>query len=105
MRVKSKHKADDLPDDSVILCTAGYDHQIRFWEASTALTNQTVQYNDSQINRLVISPDRRYLAAAGSKNVKLIDINRPLQVTCPSLDKANANFVSVGFQKEGKWIF
>ena len=32
---------------SVILCTAGYDHTIRFWEAPTGMCHRTLQYADS----------------------------------------------------------
>ena len=73
-------------EDSVLLVTGGYDHHIRFWEASTALSSHTIQYNDSQLNALVISPDKRFLAAAGMKSVKLFDIARaqPVSVTLKS---------------------
>ncbi|RUS24851.1 hypothetical protein BC938DRAFT_472990 [Jimgerdemannia flammicorona] len=49
---------------SVILVTAGYDHTIRFWEALSGICSRTIQHPDSQVNRLCISPDKRYLAAA-----------------------------------------
>lgn len=32
----------------VILATAGYDHSIRFWEATSGLCYRTLQYTDSQ---------------------------------------------------------
>ncbi|KAK8073535.1 quinon protein alcohol dehydrogenase-like superfamily [Apiospora phragmitis] len=59
---------------SVILCTAGYDHTIRFWEALSGICSRTIQHPDSQVNRLCISPDKRFLAAAGHHTVKLYDI-------------------------------
>jgi len=91
--------------EQVILVTGGYDHHVRFWEASSAMSSQTIQYNDSQINSLVISPDRRYLAVAGVKNVKLYDITRSQASSSQSLEKPGANFVAFEFQKEGKWMF
>ena len=36
---------------SVILCTAGYDHTIRFWEAPTGMCHRTLQYADSVSGR------------------------------------------------------
>ena len=36
---------------SVILCTAGYDHTIRFWEAPTGMCHRTLQYADSVSHR------------------------------------------------------
>ena len=32
----------------VVLATAGYDHSIRFWEATSGLCYRTLQYPDSQ---------------------------------------------------------
>lgn len=32
---------------SVILCTAGYDHTIRFWQATSAQCHRSIQHNDS----------------------------------------------------------
>ncbi|PKI84868.1 TOR complex subunit lst8 [Malassezia vespertilionis] len=60
---------------SVILVTAGYDHTIRFWEAWSGVCSHTVQFPDSQVNRLAISPDKRFLAAAGHNQVRLYDCN------------------------------
>ena len=33
----------------VVLATAGYDHSIRFWEATSGLCYRTLQYADSQV--------------------------------------------------------
>lgn len=60
---------------SVLLVTSGYDHAIRFWEALSGICSRTIQHPESQVNRLSISPDKRFLAAAGNLNVKLYDIN------------------------------
>lgn len=58
---------------SVILVTAGYDHTIRFWEAWSGICSRTIPHSDSQVNRLAISPDKRFLAAAGHTHVRLYD--------------------------------
>ncbi|EPQ25937.1 uncharacterized protein PFL1_06392 [Pseudozyma flocculosa PF-1] len=58
---------------SVILVTAGYDHTIRFWEAWSGICSRTIQHPDSQVNRLAISPDKRYLAAAANTHIRLYD--------------------------------
>lgn len=34
---------------SVVLATAGYDHTIRFWEATSGICYRTLQYADSQV--------------------------------------------------------
>lgn len=59
---------------SVILVTAGYDHTIRFWEAWSGICSRTIQHPDSQVNRLAISPDKRFLAAAANMHVRLYDV-------------------------------
>ncbi len=67
----------------VILATASYDHTIRFWEAPTGIPTRTIQYPDSQVNRITITPDKMYLAAAGNPHVRFFDIgaNNPSPVS------------------------
>ena len=48
----------------VLLATAGYDHTIRLWEAPSGICYKTMQHPDSQVNKLEISPDKQYIAAA-----------------------------------------
>jgi len=36
---------------SVLLCTAGYDHTVRFWEATTGNCYRTLQFTDSVFYR------------------------------------------------------
>ena len=61
-------------DESVLLCTSGYDRQIRFWEAPTGICNRQISTGDSQVNVLVISPDKKYLAAGGNPVIKLYQL-------------------------------
>ena len=61
---------------SVILASAGYDHTIRFWDALTGVCSRTIQHTDSQVNRLEITSDKRFLAAAGNLYVRLYDIRQ-----------------------------
>jgi target of rapamycin complex subunit LST8 len=56
--------ASQAPVTEVVLATAGYDHTIRFWEALSGVCLRTIQHPDS-VNRLAVSPDKRFLAAAG----------------------------------------
>ncbi|KAH8425761.1 WD40 repeat domain-containing protein [Aspergillus melleus] len=89
---------------SVILCTAGYDHTIRFWEALSGICSRTIQHPDSQVNRLCITPDKRYLAAAGHNNVKLYDIKSTNPNPIMSFDGHTNNITGVAFHCEGKWM-
>ena len=56
---------------AVVLATAGYDHKIRFWEASSRVCTRTIRYPDSQVNCLAISHDKLYIAAGGHPHVEL----------------------------------
>ncbi|KAI9855954.1 MAG: TOR complex subunit lst8 [Vezdaea acicularis] len=89
---------------SVILCTAGYDHTIRFWEALSGICSRTIQHPDSQVNRLCISPDKRWLAAAGKTSVKLYDIKSTNPNAVLTFDGHTNNITGVAFHCEGKWM-
>ena len=103
---------------SVILVTAGYDHTIRFWEAWSGICSHTIQYSDSQVNRLAISPDKKLLAVAGHNTVKLYDCH-PSSVAQTSTDASGrganvspvatfeghtGNVTSVAWHCDGKWL-
>eukprot|EP00742_Colponemidia_sp_Colp-10_P003715 GILJ01003954.1.p1 GENE.GILJ01003954.1~~GILJ01003954.1.p1 ORF type:complete len:308 (+),score=27.83 GILJ01003954.1:51-974(+) len=90
---------------SVILATAGYDHTIRFWEAPRGVCYRTLQYAESQVNKLEISPDKQYLAAAGNPHIRLFEINSNNPNALTSFDGHAGNVTSVGFQKDGKWMY
>ncbi|KAI9811625.1 MAG: TOR complex subunit lst8 [Pycnora praestabilis] len=89
---------------SVILCTAGYDHTIRFWEALSGICSRTIQHPDSQVNRLCISPDKRFLAAAGHHMVKLYDIKSTNPNPVLQFEGHTGNITGVAFHCEGKWM-
>ncbi|KAI1179191.1 WD repeat-containing protein pop3 [Nemania sp. FL0916] len=89
---------------SVILCTAGYDHTIRFWEALSGICSRTIQHPDSQVNRLCISPDKRLLAAAGHTSVKLYDIKSTNPNPLMTFEGHTGNITGIAFHCEGKWM-
>ncbi|KAL4273580.1 hypothetical protein GQ457_13G011360 [Hibiscus cannabinus] len=94
-----------MTQPSVILATASYDHTIRFWEAKSGRCYRTIQYPDSQVNRLEITPDKRYLAAAGNPHIRLFDINSNSPQPVMSYDSHTNNVMAVGFQCDGKWMY
>ncbi|MBA0551282.1 hypothetical protein Gorai_023494, partial [Gossypium raimondii] len=94
-----------MTQPSVILATASYDHTIRFWEAKSGRCYRTIQYPDSQVNRLEITPDKRYLAAAGNPHIRLFDINSSSPQPVMSYDSHTNNVMAVGFQCDGKWMY
>ena len=59
---------------SVVLATAGYDHKICFWEAPSGRCSRAIKFSDSQVNRLEISPDKQFIAAAGNPVIRLVRI-------------------------------
>ncbi|CAG8980592.1 hypothetical protein HYALB_00013575 [Hymenoscyphus albidus] len=95
---------DDDADEDLILATAGYDHTIRFWEALSGICSRTIQHSESQVNRLCISPDKRFLAAAGHHNVKLYDIKSTNPNPILTFDGHTGNVTGVAFHCEGKWM-
>jgi len=90
---------------SNILATAGYDHTIRLWEVSSGYCYRTLQFQDSQINRLAITPNKQFLAAAGNPDIKMFELgnNNPQPVTTFKGHKGNV--VALGFQKESRWMY
>ena len=94
-----------MPTPSVVLATAGYDHTVRFWEATRGVCYRTLQYADSQVNKLEITPDKRYLAAAGNPHVRLFEVNASNPQAVTSYDGHTGNVTAVGFEPHGSWMY
>lgn len=94
-----------MPQNAVILCTAGYDHTIRFWEPTLGNCYRTLQYADSQVNCLQITPDKQYLAAAGNPHVRLFEVNTSLPTPIMNFEGHTSSVTAIGFQKDRKWMF
>lgn len=90
---------------SVILVTGGFDHSVRFWEAPTGQCHRTLQFNESQVNKLEITPDKQYLAVAGNPHVRLFEINSSNPNPVTSFEGHTSNVTAIGFQKDRKWMF
>ncbi|ODN77942.1 hypothetical protein L202_05039 [Cryptococcus amylolentus CBS 6039] len=91
---------------SVILCTAGYDHTIRFWEAWSGICCRqiTLQPGWKQVNRLAISPNKAFVAAAGNNTVRIWDISSMSNSPIASLEGHSGNVVALAYSALGKWI-
>ncbi|KTW26741.1 hypothetical protein T552_02745 [Pneumocystis carinii B80] len=89
---------------TIVLVTSGYDRTIRFWEALSGICLRTIQHADSQVNRLCISPDKRLLAAAGNRHIRLYDIQTIAPSPILTLDGHATNVTGVTFHGEGKWV-
>ena len=91
---------------SVILATGGYDHKIRFWEATSGICSREVKHPGSQINKLEISNDKQFLAAAGNPQIRLYDIAKAEhQKPVLTLEGHAGSVTSFGFQRDGRYIF
>lgn len=56
------------------------------------------------MNRLCISPDKRFLAAAGHHTVKLYDIKSTNPAAVLTFEGHTSNITGVAFHCEGKWM-
>lgn len=91
---------------SVILATAGYDHKIRFWEAPSGVCSRILKYPDSQVNKLEITPDKQFLAAAGNPHIRLYEIaNAEHQSPVLTLEGHTSSVTSFGFQRDGRYLY
>jgi G protein beta subunit-like protein len=97
----------------VVLVTGGYDHTIRFWEATSGVCVRKLSFGEpplaSQVNCIAISSDKTLLAAGGNPQIQLFEINnvsasgdeKPLL----TYDRHTSNVTTVGFQKDRKWLY
>ena len=94
---------------SVVLATAGFDHMIRFWEAPSGICSRSIKFPDSQVNKLEITPDKQFIAAAGNPAIRLYEIqcNDESKASQPvlSLEGHTSSVTSIGFQKDGKYLY
>jgi len=90
---------------SVVLVTAGYDHSIRFWEATTGVCVRTIPHNESQVNKLEISADKVLLAAAGNPLIKIYDVPSQSNQPISTFEGHTGNVTSIGFQKDKRWMY
>ncbi|KAJ1978720.1 TOR complex subunit lst8 [Dimargaris xerosporica] len=92
--------------NAVVLVTGGFDHCIKFWDAQHGTCIRTIPFADSHINKLCISPDKRFVVAAGSQAVKIFEVAGLSQNPCLLLEnhKPGVNVMTVEFQRDMKWI-
>ena len=93
------------PAPQVVLASSGYDHTIRFWEATSGICYRTLQYADSQVNKLEITPDKQYIAAAGNPQVRLYEVNTGNPQPVTTCEGHTSNVTAVGFERDGRWMY
>ena len=89
----------------VVLCTAGYDHKVRFWEASSRACTRTIRFPESQVNCLAVSNDKLYVAAGGNPHCRIFDVANTANSTHVAQFSHLSNVTAVGFQADRRWIF
>jgi G protein beta subunit-like protein len=99
---------------SVVLATGGYDHKIRFWEAPSGKCTRIIKFSDSQVNRLEITPDKQFIAAAGNSIIRVFEISSQtssaaqkdvVQQAALTIEGHTSNITSLGFQQEGRYLY
>jgi G protein beta subunit-like protein len=113
---------------SVVLATGVFDHKIRLLDAPSGETIRAISFPDSQINRLSITPDKQFIAAAGNPVIRLYEImsssssgpvnannnnsqhatdvnSSQQQQAVLTLEGHTSNVTSIGFQKDGRFLY
>eukprot|EP00771_Trimastix_marina_P002067 gnl/Trimastix_PCT/3178.p1 GENE.gnl/Trimastix_PCT/3178~~gnl/Trimastix_PCT/3178.p1 ORF type:complete len:365 (+),score=33.53 gnl/Trimastix_PCT/3178:47-1141(+) len=89
----------------VVLATAGYDRTIRLWEPNCSRCIRTLQHPESQVNRLVITSDQHYLAAAGNPRIAFYDIASTVLHAVSNYEGHTSNVTDVGLLKAFRWLY
>ena len=90
----------------VFFLVTGYDHRIRFWSAAGGICTRVVKFPDSQVNKLEITPDKQFLAAAGNPHIKLYDIaNSNESQPVLTLEGHASSVTAIGFQRDGRFLY
>lgn len=92
------------PDMSVILASSGYDQTIRFWEALSGICSRTIQHSEGQVNRMAVTPDKRFLVCACSRAIRLYDIRSGNPTATVTYENPTGNITAVAIQSDGKWM-
>jgi G protein beta subunit-like protein len=89
----------------VVLVTGGYDHKIRFWDATSGMCTKSITFGESQVNCIQVSSDKSLLAAGGNPIIQLFDVNAIDEKPLITYDGHSNNVTTVGFQRDQKWIY
>ncbi|KIM29570.1 hypothetical protein M408DRAFT_305544 [Serendipita vermifera MAFF 305830] len=112
---RNQHSATSVPapppaqppiDLSVVLVTGGYDHEIRFWEAWSGICSRTIARTgeSGQVNRIAISPDKRFIAAAIHKKIAVYDITSSANTPVNVCEGHTQNVTAISYHADGKWF-
>ncbi|PVU92730.1 hypothetical protein BB561_003652 [Smittium simulii] len=91
-------------DNAVVLVTSGHDRTIRMWDALKSTCTKTIQFVDSPVTRMALSPDKRYLAAVGAPFIKLYDVFSSSQSPILSLEGHKSAISAVKFTNDMRYL-
>uniref|UniRef100_A0A915CWG0 Target of rapamycin complex subunit lst8 n=1 Tax=Ditylenchus dipsaci TaxID=166011 RepID=A0A915CWG0_9BILA len=92
--------------DQPILISAAMDGTIRFWDTATQKNTLSLQYKESQINNLCITPDGTQLAVGAWQNLRMYSLKEPTANGLHTFSVHDQkNVTAVGFQADGKWMY
>lgn len=104
---------------SVVLATSGHDRKIRFWDAPSGNCIHQIR-TPRGCNKLEISPDKQFIAAAGNPTIDLYEVNTTADPThtmnttssttataepCLTLEGHKSNVTSIGFEGDGRYLY
>lgn len=111
MEQQHHHHQHSSANTDVILATSGYDHTIKFWDALSGICLRSINHPESQVNKLAVTPDKKYLAAAGNPHVRLYDVgaqtsnsNNGNQPALSQYEGHTGNITALSFQAAGRWM-
>eukprot|EP00397_Hematodinium_sp_SG-2012_P054086 GEMP01064976.1.p1 GENE.GEMP01064976.1~~GEMP01064976.1.p1 ORF type:complete len:313 (+),score=68.39 GEMP01064976.1:145-1083(+) len=87
-----------------MLIAGGYGPEINFYAVDTAECIRSIHFPKGHVNKLVISPDREFLAAAGNPCVRIYPIEGT-PGTGTAYEEHTGNVTAVGFGSDNKWFF
>ncbi|ELP88700.1 WD repeat-containing protein pop3, putative [Entamoeba invadens IP1] len=87
-----------------LLMTGGYDDVINCWDISTGVPLRRITFEQT-MNKMVISPDRSYLAVASNPQVKIWDLNSKMVAPVKSYEGHKGNVTGIGISREGQYIY
>lgn len=81
-----------------IIATGGYDLSIKFWNLSSCC--RSIPYQNSQINKLKITPDNKLLGVAAYTDLHMFKIDSITQKPTTSFSDNKANITDMGYEKD-----
>lgn len=90
---------------NIVFATGGYDHSIKFWYPHDGVCYRTAQHPESQVNRLEVTPDKRFVAAAAYQKIRMYVINSSDPSPEFVFEGISKNVTCLGFYDDGRFMY